>query len=184
MSLAAGRGGGHAPAGLKGEEALNEESAHAGVRFPPPLIYVGVLVAGLLIDSFTDLLPARIRSIGLASDLRWPLGALIAAIGLTLMAVAAGLFRRAGTNLPPWQPSTALVTDGPFRWTRNPMYLGMTLTYAGIAIAFDSLVALILLAILVLPVMQTQIIAREERYLERKFGDAYRVYKARVRRWL
>ncbi|MFP3374627.1 methyltransferase family protein, partial [Pseudomonas sp. SIMBA_068] len=78
-------------------------------------------------------------------------------------------------------PTTLMATTGPYRWTRNPMYLGMALVYAGIAVGFDGAIALALLP-LVLIVIQKQVIAREERYLESKFGDDYRRYKAEVRR--
>jgi protein-S-isoprenylcysteine O-methyltransferase Ste14 len=100
-----------------------------------------------------------------------------------MMLAAAGLFRRLGTNVRPSQPTTLVATTGPYRWTRNPMYLGMALIYAGLAIGFDGPIAFALLP-LVLIAIQTQVIAREERYLEAKFGDDYRCYKAEVRRWL
>ncbi|MCS4306295.1 protein-S-isoprenylcysteine O-methyltransferase Ste14 [Rheinheimera pacifica] len=99
------------------------------------------------------------------------------------MLAAAGLFRRLGTKVPPSQPTTCIATTSPYRWTRNPMYLGMAFIYAGLAIGFDSPIALALLP-LALIVIQTQVIAREERYLTSKFGDDYRSYKAGVRRWL
>jgi protein-S-isoprenylcysteine O-methyltransferase Ste14 len=99
------------------------------------------------------------------------------------MLVAAGMFRRLGTNVPPSQPTTLIATTGPYRWTRNPMYLGMALIYSGLAIGLDGPIAFALLP-LVLIAIQTQVIAREERYLEAKFGDDYRRYKAEVRRWL
>src|SRR5688572_16371575 len=83
----------------------------------------------------------------------------------------------------PSQPTTVIATTGPYRWTRNPMYLGMALVYAGLAIGFDAPIAFALLP-LVLIAIQTQVIGREERYLEAKFGDDYRRYKAEVRRWL
>ncbi len=117
---------------------------------------------------------------------RWLLvatGALLFAAGAVMMLAAAGLFRRLGTNIPPSRPTTLIATTGPYRWTRNPMYLGMALVYAGIAVCFDGAIALALLP-LVLIVIQRQVIAREERYLEAKFGDDYRRYKAKVRRWL
>ena len=76
-----------------------------------------------------------------------------------------------------------MVTDGPFRWTRNPMYLGMTLVYVALALGFDSLGAALLL-VPVLLIIRSQVIGREERYLEAKFGDDYRSYKASVRRWI
>jgi protein-S-isoprenylcysteine O-methyltransferase Ste14 len=93
------------------------------------------------------------------------------------------VMHRAGTNVRPDLPSTALVTDGPFRFTRNPLYVGLTLMYAGIALLIPAVWPLLLL-IAVLLVMQWGVIAREERYLERKFGEAYRAYLGRVRRWI
>jgi protein-S-isoprenylcysteine O-methyltransferase Ste14 len=138
------------------------EPDSAGVRFPPPFVYLGALLLGLAAERFVTL-----RSFGI--DWR--------------LLVAAGLFRRLGTNVPPSQPTTLIATTGPYRWTRNPMYLGMALSYAGLAIGFDGPIAFALLP-LVLIAIQTQVIAREERYLEAKFGDDYRRYKAEVRRWL
>ncbi|EMS97418.1 isoprenylcysteine carboxyl methyltransferase [Agrobacterium tumefaciens str. Cherry 2E-2-2] len=113
-------------------------------------------------------------------DIDWRL---LVATGTPLMLLAGGLFRRLGTNIPPSQPTTLIATTGPYRWTRNPMYLGMALIYAGLAIGFDGPIAFALLP-LVLIAIQTQVIVREERYLEAKFGDEYRRYKAEVRRWL
>jgi len=84
--------------------------------------------------------------------------------------------------LKPWKASSAFVTEGVYRWTRNPMYLGMALAYAGAALLLDSLVALLLLIPLVF-VIQKEVIAREEAYLEDRFGERYRRYKADVRRW-
>jgi protein-S-isoprenylcysteine O-methyltransferase Ste14 len=88
-----------------------------------------------------------------------------------------------GTNVQPSQPSTSLVSTGLYRISRNPMYLGMALLYAGLALLLESIVALILLPV-VLVIIQTQVIVREERYLEARFGDDYVAYKGRVRRWL
>ena len=148
----------------------------AGVRFPPPLVYAGGLLAGWLIGR---LWPAS------AFDARgWWLAAIpIGAAGLALIVAALGLFRRAGTDPLPMRPTTTLVFAGPYRFTRNPMYLGMALVYVAAAILLDLPWAFLLLP-LVLLVIRTQVIAKEERYLESKFGDAYRAYRARVRRWL
>ena len=90
---------------------------------------------------------------------------------------------RAGTAIRPTIPTTALVTTGPFRFTRNPLYVGATIIYVGIAVAARSLWALALLLV-VLAVMQRGVIDREEHYLERKFGADYVRYKERVRRWI
>ncbi|MCX4220263.1 isoprenylcysteine carboxylmethyltransferase family protein [Pseudomonas sp. MCal1] len=154
------------------------EPDSAGVRFPPPFIYQGALLLGLAAERFVAL-----RFFGID---RWWLvvtGALLFAAGVATMLAAAGLFRRLGTHVPPSRPTTLIVTTGPYRWTRNPMYLGMALVYAGIAVGFEGTIALALLP-LVLIVIQRHVIAREERYLEAKFGDEYRRYKAEVRRWL
>ncbi|MBB4293593.1 protein-S-isoprenylcysteine O-methyltransferase Ste14 [Rhizobium leguminosarum] len=154
------------------------EPDSAGVRFPPPLIYLGALLLGLLAERFFSL-----RSFGIDWRLLATTGVLLFVAGVAMMLAAAGLFRRLGTNAPPTQPTTLIVTTGPYRWTRNPMYLAMALIYAGLAIGFDGPIALTLLP-LVLIIIQTQVIAREERYLEAKFGDEYRRYKVEVRRWL
>lgn len=148
------------------------------VKLPPPLVFLGALIAGIgfehaLGGPWLDVRPA----------LRLTAAILLLPAGIALILRAAGLFRKAGTNIEPWRSSTAIVSSGPYRWSRNPIYLGMAVIYLGLALAFDSLIALLLLPV-VLIVIQTQVIAREERYLEAKFGDAYRDYKARVRRWI
>jgi protein-S-isoprenylcysteine O-methyltransferase Ste14 len=151
---------------------------HAGVRIPPPLIFLGALIIGVLID--------RVWlgwSMFGGSPLRLLLAVPLFVAGVALIVVALGLFRRAGTRPEPWQPSSTLVADGIYRFTRNPMYLGMALTYAGLAFGLDSLIALLLLAPVVVAI-QTYVIAREERYLEGKFGEMYREYKTRVRPWV
>jgi protein-S-isoprenylcysteine O-methyltransferase Ste14 len=103
--------------------------------------------------------------------------------GAGLMGTFVRAFGRAGTPMDPGSPSQAIVTDGPYRLTRNPAYLGMTLAYAGIAIAADAPLALVPLPVAV-AVVDRGVIAREERYLERKFGAQYTDYKRRVRRWI
>ena len=110
-------------------------------------------------------------------------GIVIDVIGLLVMFAGAGLFLRRRTAILPSEPASVLVTSGILAWTRNPMYLGMAVFYVGLAVLLDSLAALVLLP-LVLAVVQTQVIAWEEAYLERAFGDEYVAYKGRVRRWL
>lgn len=152
------------------------KTAAGPVRFPPPVVYI----AGLLL--------------GWAAETIWPtpnlppIAALIMfVLGLGLFAlldpVATARFKQANTNFIPWKPATALVTDGPYRFTRNPMYLGMAALYAGIALGAGLLWALALLP-MVLAVIQVAVIGREERYLEDLFGQAYRDYRAKVRRWI
>ncbi|MBI1250466.1 MAG: isoprenylcysteine carboxylmethyltransferase family protein [Alphaproteobacteria bacterium] len=154
------------------------EEDHAHVIAPPPLIYLAFLLAGMGIDALVDL-----PGLGLSVGLRLGLGLGLFGVGLTLVLAAAGNFRRSGEKPAPWTPTNAIVDSGPYRFTRNPMYLGMALAYLGLAIGADSLVALALL-FPVLLIIQFGVIAREERYLEGKFGAPYRAFKARVRRWL
>ena len=149
-----------------------------GIRFPPPFVFLGVLALGLLTDQVSWLPLSLPLGEKLEKTLSWL--ALVAGAGIILTAL--GLFRKAGTDSKPWKASSALVTDGVYRWTRNPMYLGMALIYAGIAIRADSVVTLLLLAP-VIYVIQREVILREEAYMESRFGAAYRDYCARVRRW-
>ncbi|WP_298743776.1 isoprenylcysteine carboxylmethyltransferase family protein, partial [uncultured Brevundimonas sp.] len=103
--------------------------------------------------------------------------------GLLLDGAAAGYFRRLGTAVQPWKPTTVLATGGLYRFSRNPIYLGFAITYAGLAVAMDSVLVLLLL-IPCLWVIDRFVIQREERYLSAKFGAGYDAYRARVRRWL
>jgi protein-S-isoprenylcysteine O-methyltransferase Ste14 len=107
---------------------------------------------------------------------------LIAASG-ALAIPAKKAMRRAGTNINPNLPATAMVTDGPFRYTRNPLYLSLAALYAGLALLIGAVWPLVWLAPLMI-LVHWGVVRREERYLEAKFGDAYRAYKARVRRWI
>ena len=127
--------------------------------------------------------PALPRCPGGPRGLRFGAGAVLAAAAVGLAAAALWRFRRAGTAAEPWRPSTALVTGGVYRFTRNPMYLAMALLYLGLALAVDSGVALVLFLPL-LALVQAGVISREERYLEGRFGDEYRRYRAAVRRWI
>lgn len=150
----------------------------ANVRFPPPLIYV----AGLLLSIAAERL-VKLPNLGLAPVSRNLAGGVLDALGFLVMFAGAGLFMRRRTAILPFKPATSLVTSGILGWTRNPMYLGMAIFYVGLAVILNSLVALILLPV-VLTVVQTQVIAREEAYLERAFGNDYLTYKSRVRRWI
>ena len=89
----------------------------------------------------------------------------------------------AGTNVNPGRPTTAIVTSGPFRFSRNPLYLSLTLLYFGLILAFNTWRGIILLVPLLI-IMHFGVVLREERYLEQKFGDEYRDYKARVARYV
>lgn len=149
-----------------------------GVIFPPPLLFCFTLGLGLLIEYFVLRIPMTARE-----TLRYTIAAPLFVIGGLLIAVALGLFWRANTRPEPWQPSTAIVTGGVYRFTRNPMYLGMALAYAAAAVALDSGISLLLLVPLI-GVVHIAVIGREERYLMGKFGNEYLRYKERVRPWL
>jgi protein-S-isoprenylcysteine O-methyltransferase Ste14 len=142
---------------------------------PPPLITLGVLITGLTVDGRLGAPPRGPLLLYLGS------GALIVA-GMTLIAIALGLFRRNKTAPEPWAASSALVIEGVYRFTRNPMYLGMMLFYAGLALLFQSPTAGLLLLPLIV-IFDRVVIAREEAYLTRRFGAAYDAYRRRVRRW-
>lgn len=158
---------------------MTNDVDNANVRFPPPLIYLGFLLIGVWMGQWLHL-----PRFDLGDTARNLLGWILTGIGVLVGPVAgAGLFRLRGTAIIPVKPASRLVTSGIYRWTRNPMYLGLALIYAGVAILFDSLLALLLL-IVVVAVIQTYAIAREEAYLDRTFGDEYRAYKSRVRRWI
>jgi protein-S-isoprenylcysteine O-methyltransferase Ste14 len=148
----------------------------AGVIAPPPLIYLGALGIGFGLD-------AVIGAGSLPSTVAVPVGTASIIAGSGLLGLFVSAFRRARTPVDPYTPSHALVTDGPYRLTRNPGYLGMALTYAGIAIVSNALWVLVPLPVAIV-VIDRGVIAREERYLERKFGTPYVDYKRRVRRWM
>jgi protein-S-isoprenylcysteine O-methyltransferase Ste14 len=149
---------------------------HADVKIPPPLIYVAGFVLGLALERFFPELvlpkiPSRVAAL------------LCIALGVTIAVWSVGLFHRERTSFVPIKPTTTLVIYGPYRFTRNPMYLGLVCVYLGIALWFGIFWALILLPA-VMALIQRYVIIREEQYLERKFGGAYLKYKADVRRWI
>jgi len=146
-------------------------------RINPPHYFLASLVAlfglGWLAPGGGPLLP---------EPWRWS-GAVLAVAGVVLAGTASRRFAQVGTNIVPLTKSTALVTDGPFAVTRNPMYLGMVLTLTGVALLLN-----VPWPWIVVPafgaIIQLRFIRHEEALMEATFGDAYRDYKARVRRWL
>jgi protein-S-isoprenylcysteine O-methyltransferase Ste14 len=156
---------------------MDDTADTAQVMVRPPLAWGLAVIAGLALDWLAPLpfLPA-----GLPAG--W-LGALVFALALALFAWAIVTVTRAGSNVPTSLPTTTIVESGPYRFTRNPIYLGMFLGLIGLAIAFDDLWLLVMLVPFAL-VIRYGVVAREEAYLERKFGDFYRGYRSRVRRWL
>jgi len=110
-------------------------------------------------------------------------GGVLTGIGVLLALSAMSAFIQARTNLRPDRPSSALVRAGPYRFTRNPMYLSLTIVYVGVAVVNESLWSLLLLP-LVVAFIRIKVIGREEAYMERRFGADYLRYKSEVRRWL
>jgi protein-S-isoprenylcysteine O-methyltransferase Ste14 len=158
---------------------MTETRDTAGVIAPPPLIALAAVVLGLALDW---LLPAYLLTVLLTLAERIAIAVVLIGAGAALAIPAMRGFRSAGTHVEPWKPSTALVTDGIFSRLRNPMYVGLALIIAGLGIALASDWTLVMLVPAVL-MLHFGVVKREERYLEAKFGDAYRRYKARVPRY-
>jgi protein-S-isoprenylcysteine O-methyltransferase Ste14 len=151
----------------------------ADVAIKPPFLFLGALVLGCLLTLVVPLGPG----LGQANTLAFIVGLTFVLIGIALAALSVRRFHLAGTSIVPGEPSTALVESGPYAFTRNPIYIGFVLAYFGLAIMLTSLWVLLLL-IPVLAILQRGVVEREEAYLERQFGEAYRKYQARVPRWL
>jgi protein-S-isoprenylcysteine O-methyltransferase Ste14 len=153
-----------------------ESNDHPDIIAFPPAIAGGVVIVGSLLQW---LRPWWLR----LPAWSWAPGSAIAIAGFALAVWARRAQARAGTNVNPSLPTTAIVTDGPYAFTRNPMYLGMLMVHVGLAVALRSL-----WLVCGLPVtwvlLHFGVIVREERYLDAKFGDVYRAYRARVRRFL
>ena len=154
----------------------SDDQDKAGIAAPPPLIYLGALVFGLLLNR-------RFPATFLPSRITRTLGWSLLSGGVLLLGWFEMALRQAGTPTNPYKPVSHVVTEGPFRYTRNPGYLSMTMIYTGIASLANALWAILLLPV-ALMVIQRGVIEREERYLERKFGEEYLSYKAQVRRWI
>lgn len=156
-------------------EALIKKRDTPGVIAPPPIIFAGTLGAAFLVDL---LVPMRVPKISLEIP-----GYVLLGVGALVVLWAFMAMRRAGTSANPNKKSLALVTGGPFRFSRNPVYLGMTLLYFGLALLLNSLWPVVLYPLLLI-VMLFGVIFREERYLLLRFGTKYLKYKVAVRRWL
>ena len=151
-------------------------TSSAGFVAPVPVVFLGGFVVGILLNL---VLPVPIwHSIGVPV-----IGMVPLLLGIWLFASARAVFRHHMTPLMPLEPSVALVQDGPYRFSRNPIYLAFALMYLGASFIFNSVFLLIVLALVVLLFDRTQI-PREERYLQDKFGEEYTRYKEKVRRWI
>ncbi len=155
---------------------MPNEKDNPGVIAPPPLIFLSGLLVGGLISGFSpvEILPKTLAVIA---------GITLAVAGLTIILTAIVQMRRAKTNVEPWKPTTAILDEGLYAVSRNPIYLAMALIYLGITFLFNSFWFLPPL-VLVLPAIHFGVILREEKYLERKFGNEYLNYKTSVRRWI
>ena len=156
---------------------MNDQADNAQAITHPPIPLAIAIAAGIALDRFLPLpwLPRALMTVWLG----WMI--FILALGLVIWAVARII--QAGSNIPVDQPTIAIVDTGPYRFSRNPIYLGMFAALIGLAIALNTLWLLVLLIPFAL-FIRYGVVAREEVYLERKFGDVYRAYRSRVRRWV
>src|ERR671920_166408 len=155
---------------------MADDQDNPGGRVPPPLAYLLTLLLGLVLDRrfHVPFLPHAVARV-----LGWPL----VGGGMALTTWFLRTMRDADTTLRVDKPVSSLVEDGPFRYSRNPGYLSLAMIYAGIAVLRNALWTILFLPLLLL-VTQRELIEREERYLERTFGEEYLAYETRVRRWL
>jgi protein-S-isoprenylcysteine O-methyltransferase Ste14 len=155
---------------------MKQRDDTAGVFLPPPLLYAGGFLLGVALDWGLSLarLPRPLWVL--------VLGGLLVGLQAVIGVTALRALRRARTQVNPYKPSTSVVTSGPYQRTRNPIYVSMTLLYLGLALLLGAIAPLLLL-VPVLAIMHFGVVLREERYLSNKFGDTYRSYAARVRRW-
>jgi protein-S-isoprenylcysteine O-methyltransferase Ste14 len=156
---------------------MGEVTDRPNVVVHPPIALALALLAGFALQwlypvFFLANSPAR----------SW-IGGFIFALGFALALWAVITFRKAGTPIPTFRPTSAIVSEGPYRYSRNPIYVGMFLGLAGLAIGYNNLWLLLMLAPFAL-VIRYGVVAREEEYLAQKFGASYLDYKARVRRWI
>jgi len=152
----------------------------ADIKIRPPLLFAVALVLGFVLDHLLPLSIGIARNEGMVHKL---IPATIILLGIAVAIAGIRNFSRVGTPVPGNRPVRAVVTTGVHGWSRNPIYVGMLVLYIGIGIAVRSTWILVL-APFIFIVLRYAVIAREERYLEQRFGDTYCDYKRRVRRWL
>jgi protein-S-isoprenylcysteine O-methyltransferase Ste14 len=146
------------------------------VKIIPPLVYLAGIIIGFLLSIWMPTNMVR-------NSVAWTVGGVVFFCGAVLAGSAISNFKGVGTTVRPDRAASTLVIAGPYKVTRNPMYLGLALVYLGITIADQSIWALILLPV-VLVIIQRWAIEPEEAFLEKRFGANYINYKGRVRRWL
>jgi protein-S-isoprenylcysteine O-methyltransferase Ste14 len=158
------------------------DTATAGVVMRPPLLFLAALLFGFAWDHVLPV-PRPIPEIGPVHSVSAVIAGSLSLVGILIFAAAIRAFARAATPVPGTRPTRTLVTTGIYGWSRNPIYLGLLLLYVGIGLATRS-PWILLLALPLFFILRYGVVAREEVYLERRFGEAYRDYEARVRRWL
>lgn len=163
-----------------GQQLADTETA--GVIARPPLLFLAALLLGFVLDHLLPL-PFPVARTGSLHWISVIVAGCLLLVGIAAFAAGIGNFSCAATPVQGTRPTRTLVTRGIHGWSRNPIYLGMFLVYGGIGIAVRSPWILVLLMPLAATI-RYGVVAREEAYLERRFGDAYRDYKARVRRWV
>ena len=155
-----------------------ETTDGAAVRLPPPLVYLAAVFAGWVLNTFLLPLP-----LFLAPPLRITGATIFILIGLTAIIFAGRLFMQTGQDPKPWKPTTEIISTGIYRFTRNPMYMGMFLMLLGVALLMGGIGALLPVPIFIL-VVRNNFVLGEERFLETSFGQEYLDYKSQVRRWI
>ncbi len=150
----------------------------AKVRFPPPLVFLGAIIAGVIVQRMATPL-----SLQVAAGIRVAAGVLILVCGTSLVISARIWFTRTGQSPIPWRPTPELILRGPYRFTRNPMYVGVTLFVVGLGLTVNN-IWISLFAAPALLVVHFIAVLPEERYLAEKFGESYRSFHAQVRRYL
>ncbi len=154
----------------------NVDKHGPGLKFPPPLLVLGIIGCTYLVDS-------ALRLPIVSGDELWLAGIAIIVLAFLFVVVALLHFHKAKTQVEPWRPTTSIIQQGVFRYSRNPIYLAFCIATIGIGLVSNSwwiVMSTLPLACL----LQQLVIRREEDYLENKFGDEYLDYKRRVRRWL
>ena len=157
---------------------MTDTQQGAAVRIPPPLVYATAIFAAVMLHAF-----AWPLSLGLDMAARAVGGAALFLPGLLLLGAASSLFRRTGQDPKPWRETPVIVSNGIYRWSRNPMYVGMALLQAGVGVGLSNGWILVLIPLVLVAVYATAV-RHEEAYLEQKFGNTYRDYKQSVRRWI
>lgn len=154
----------------------NANKDHADVQFLPPMMLFALLLASLMFDYFVPL-SLSFGTVGLV------IGLVLALDGVFLILWSANLFKKAGTAVPPNRPTKHIVTDGAYKFTRNPIYVGFILGHAAMVLLFDTVWLAATLPIFFI-YLDRFVIPREEAYLTRKFGQTYTDYCAKVKRWV